>query len=616
MKNKLLFKVTLPKKIFILLAVGFIIVEYIHAQAMISSAFAKVQTNMRQECRESKINDLAATFYEKYDSIDNPEFLEEVKSLKNRQVLLNSQQGTFINKDIYTDESLFQTELAFVDTNKENYRVVLKNIDQEKKDYLEEVLTPGTYNFRAPMQFSVSFERVEKTHNGYYSESIKYLEINGLILIGTTIDKDAQIMFLEQYISPKYRINYSENERENWCLSEEVIRSTIMDNLSIHIENPMSILPVTDEAGRAKQIDNISENYFLEEDSLYLICSVPLISKNNVQSNGEIDVSDISGFLVYYALDIYSYSDIYDSIFLDNIRVYIIDFIIIVIISLIISYMLTKRVKEISTVTEKIANNDFDMRLNEKPDDELGVLSKNINIMSERLNNTIAKLNEEIENVKKLESVRKEFIANFTHEIKTPLGIIDGYIELIEVSTDDKKKENYFEEINKETKRINELVMAMLNLSRLESGKVELHPQDIDIEDMITSIVDSFTSLFQKKDIKVKLNGENAIIQADPFELEMVIKNFMSNAVKHTPQDGHIEIIYNQEQVSIENEGSLISEDKMKRIWDTYVSSDREGTGLGLAICKTILDLHGFKYQVENTEKGVRFTFTLKTPID
>ncbi|MEG0685562.1 MAG: ATP-binding protein, partial [Coprobacillus sp.] len=90
----------------------------------------------------------------------------------------------------------------------------------------------------------------------------------------------------------------------------------------------------------------------------------------------------------------------------------------------------------------------------------------------------------------------------------------------------------------------------------------------------------------------MKLNGENAVIQADPFELEMVIKNFMSNAIKHTPQGCYIEIMYNQNEISIENEGSSITEEQSQRIWDTYVSSDREGTGLGLAICKTILELH------------------------
>ena len=93
--------------------------------------------------------------------------------------------------------------------------------------------------------------------------------------------------------------------------------------------------------------------------------------------------------------------------------------------------------------------------------------------------------------------------------------------------------------------------------------------------------------------------------------MQMVIKNCLSNAIKHTPKNKHIYIVYNENIISIENEGEFISVDQMNRIWDTYVSSDREGTGLGLAICKTILDLHHYGYYVENTSRGVKFTITI-----
>lgn len=93
--------------------------------------------------------------------------------------------------------------------------------------------------------------------------------------------------------------------------------------------------------------------------------------------------------------------------------------------------------------------------------------------------------------------------------------------------------------------------------------------------------------------------------------MQMVIKNFLSNAIEHTPKNKHIYIVYNENIISIENEGEFISVDQMNRIWDTYVSSDREGTGLGLAICKTILALHHYGYYVENTSRGVKFTITI-----
>jgi len=232
--------------------------------------------------------------------------------------------------------------------------------------------------------------------------------------------------------------------------------------------------------------------------------------------------------------------------------------------------------------------------------------------MSQRLKLTIQQLNDEIEHVKQLESVRKEFIANFTHEIKTPLAIINGYIELIEETKDDQKKSIYLEAINQETDKINQLILAMLDLSRLESGQVELHIQELDLEDILTTIIESFASLLEKKQIQVVMTGEYSTIEADLFEMELVIKNLISNAIKHTPQNGHIYICYENQTLFIENEGEHLSDKQKEKIWDTYVSSDREGTGLGLAICKTVLDLHGFSYDVHNTERGVSFQVNLK----
>lgn len=127
------------------------------------------------------------------------------------------------------------------------------------------------------------------------------------------------------------------------------------------------------------------------------------------------------------------------------------------------------------------------------------MLSQSINQMSQQLKETIFHLNKEIDKVKKLESIKQEFITNFTHEIKTPLGIIDGYIELIETTDNENKKEQYLKTIEQEVSRINELVIAMLNLSRLESGKVELKIEEIDLDDVVISTIDAFISLIQKR---------------------------------------------------------------------------------------------------------------------
>ncbi|MEG0453601.1 MAG: ATP-binding protein [Coprobacillus sp.] len=604
MKNKLIFKLTLSKKIFILILIGFVCVEYIHAQALISNSRYSAEGELWSVSEEVGLNELAWEFYENYDSIEDKQFLTKVKELDNRQVALVNKDIDNVDKKSYMSDSTLLTTLVLSEEEDKYYKIVFNDDDQEFLSKLESDLQ-SLHNTKGN-----AFDKyitLNGTKEEYTIDDIIYLSIDNKVLIGSDNDKKVKV-HIESYVSPTFRLYPGYNE---WYINEDEVLLKCLSKLkNDHFGNEM-LIEYENSKIQTEYID-----YFDENGTLYFVKSVPLVSKADIKTDGLIDKSKIKGYLVYYDLNTDVLSQIYTNVIDENKFVYIIDFIISIIISFIISFMLTKRVKKISTVTEKISNNNFDIKLKERPSDELGILSKNINSMSEQLKGTIYKLNEEIENVKKLESVRKEFIANFTHEIKTPLGIIDGYIELIEECKNEEKKQKYFKEINKETERINGLVISMLKLSRLESGKVELHIQDIDIEDMITSIIDSFTSLLEKKDIKVKLNGENAVIQADPFELEMVIKNFMSNAIKHTPQGCYIEIMYNQNEISIENEGSSITEEQSERIWDTYVSSDREGTGLGLAICKTILDIHGFQYKVENTDKGVRFTFTTKAPID
>ena len=346
-----------------------------------------------------------------------------------------------------------------------------------------------------------------------------------------------------------------------------------------------------------------------KDGTLYSIHCKPLISKNAkpIENSefGDYDVQDVDGYLVFYTYDLNAIGRITHQVIYSKMIIYIISFIVCIMISLLISYILTRRIKKMSQATLSIANNDFDIQLNEKSKDELGVLSHNINQMSQQLKTTIQQLNDEIEYVKKLEGMRKEFIANFTHEIKTPLSIINGYIELIEAGKDDLKKQQYLSAIHQEIEHINQLIMAMLDLSRLESGKVELYKEDIDLEDLLMSIVETFAPILKKKHIHVVLEDEFPHIQGDFKELKIVFQNFMSNAIKHTPQNGHIYIKYHQGILSFENEGKPLSHEQKETIWDTYVSSDRQGTGLGLAICRSILELHGFQYDVCNSEKGV-----------
>ncbi|WP_195600098.1 sensor histidine kinase [Longibaculum muris] len=297
----------------------------------------------------------------------------------------------------------------------------------------------------------------------------------------------------------------------------------------------------------------------------------------------------------------------------DNSSTYLLAFVLIILICLSIAYMVIKPIRRIESTAKHIARKEFDYPIDTTKHDELGDLSRSIDRMSKELESTINNLHQEIERVQRLEVIRKEFVSNFTHEIKTPLGIINGFSELVEIEQDEKKRNEYITIIQNETKRINELVLAMLDLSKLESQKVSLKLEEVDLLDIVGDCLDSMMYLFERKQIKVHTQLDSSMVKADRFKIEMVIDNFISNALRYTAEGKNVYVRLDEHGFEIENEGHPIPKDDLEKIWLTFHKVDRsrnaEGTGLGLAICKAILDLHHFEYGVKNTEKGVLFYF-------
>lgn len=274
--------------------------------------------------------------------------------------------------------------------------------------------------------------------------------------------------------------------------------------------------------------------------------------------------------------------------------------------------MTTRRIKEIDRVAMEITNNNFKGVLDTKGHDELSSLSSHINTMSSNLKRNIDALNLEIDQVKKMEQLRKEFIAQFTHEIKTPLAIINGNIDLLENVDDEDKKAKYIEVINKEISVINDLVLQMLDLSKLEAKAVTLDKKEIDLRELTEDIVDDYEQLLMDKKLKIEIQGEDVLIVSDRKRIEMVIQNYLSNAIKHAFINSTIKIKIKENEFSIENKGKQIDEKRMDTIWESFVSDDQKGTGLGLAIVRNILELHEMRYGVHNLEDGVEFYFRWK----
>lgn len=302
----------------------------------------------------------------------------------------------------------------------------------------------------------------------------------------------------------------------------------------------------------------------------------------------------------------------------------------ILVLSLMYSNMITKPLIKLNKTASKMAELDFSTKCDVKTEDELGNLGGTLNFLSENLYNALEglrasnkKLTQDIEKERQLEKMRKEFVAGVSHELKTPIGIIEGYAEgLKDNIADDSSREFYLDIIVDEAKKMGTLVSDMLDLSQLETGNFKLKIREFSIDELISSVRVKFANMVQDKGIHLNVDLiENAMVKGDKFRIEQVLINFLSNAVKFTNPDDNIEVrmkdLDDKIMIEVENEGEQIAEKELKNIWDKFYKIDKSrnreagGTGLGLAITKNILILHKSQFGVKNTEKGVKFYFTL-----
>lgn len=224
----------------------------------------------------------------------------------------------------------------------------------------------------------------------------------------------------------------------------------------------------------------------------------------------------------------------------------------------------------------------------------------------------------------KIDELRKDLIANMSHDIKTPLTMIQAYAEMIEdISGDDPiKRKEHLDVILKETEYLNKLVTDMQELSKMQAGYIELKRNNFDLKNATEDILDLLHELFVENEINLVLSLKEVTIYGDEIKISQVIYNYVSNAIKHSKkgQNIYINIIDDEEKVIFEviDEGDGIAEEDLPYIWDRYYKIDKgfkrnlESTGLGLAIVKVILDAHHFKYGVESSlNKGAKFYFEL-----
>lgn len=306
---------------------------------------------------------------------------------------------------------------------------------------------------------------------------------------------------------------------------------------------------------------------------------------------------------------------------------------VLLLLSFVYSRLVSRPLIRLSRTSSRMAALDFtpDEGRSIRSRDEFGELSRNLDTLGHNLDAALQKLSatnteleREVEEKVRAEQLRKELIANISHELKTPLGIVKGFAEGLQDDVAADKRERYLQLIVGETDRMNALIMDMLQLSRFEAKAIKLKTEHLDIAVHVRSLLDALTEQIANRQLNVRLIGELRLrVVADPRRIDQVLINLLSNAVRHAREAGEIRVSLRRldsgfAEIVIENDGDPIPQDDLERIWEQFYRAERSrdrrsgGTGLGLAIVKHVLELHGSEYEAVNTEKGVAFRFTLR----
>lgn len=294
--------------------------------------------------------------------------------------------------------------------------------------------------------------------------------------------------------------------------------------------------------------------------------------------------------------------------------------------------LITRPINKLAHIATKMSNLDFSEKYTGKEQDEIGVLGSSINTMSEKLEKTITdlkeaniRLQEDISMKEKIDTARKDFISNVSHELKTPIALIEGYAEgLTEGMAEDPESRDYYcSVIMDEAGKMNTLVKQLTSLTNYEFGQNQVEREDFDLTELVKNVLKREKLKAEEKQAVIETRlMEPCMVNADEFKIEEVLTNYLTNAFNHL--SGKKCIIITEEPIdarrvklSVYNDGEPIPEECLPDIWDKFYKVDKArtreygGSGIGLSIVKAIMEAHGQGYGVRNTDEGVEFFITL-----
>ena len=427
-------------------------------------------------------------------------------------------------------------------------------------------------------------------------------------------------------------------------LETELKKIAFRNNFDILIQSDTDLILFSTNKDFLSSIEVAKEKYktYLEERKNLLYSDAKMTirkiddtsnSLNYILLYGKLD----NGYSLYIRIPI---APIEESVRISNNTLIVIG-IATVIISAFVASLISKRftspILQLNDITKKMAKLDFKQkyRINDS-DDEINELGKNINTMSDKLESTIKQLREtnselekDIEEKSKIDEMRKQFISDVSHELKTPIALIQGYAEgLIEnVNNDDESRKFYAEVILDESNKLDVLVKQLLELMKLEYGKRKFNDEEFDVVELINEVIRKCNVMLEENQIQVVFDEKKPIYAyADDFYVEQVVTNYFTNAIKHAKEvNGKKQIkitiqnVKNKIRVSVFNTGDKIPEEDLTRVWGRFYKIDdsrnreNSGSGIGLSIVKAIQNNYQNEYGVQNLSNGVEFYFDIST---
>ena len=449
----------------------------------------------------------------------------------------------------------------------------------------------------------------------------------------------------KQLIDVYYVINnhYNSDDKET-SISDELNKISLKNNFNILIKNNLGNTIYSSNTDFYSAIEDLAlsiipegrfNNNILEKNNKYTITKFK-DKKSNMNIIIFTAVLDNS-YKLYIRMPV---AAIEESVKISNEFLSIIAVFVIIIggvVLSIVSRRFSEPIIELNDITKKMSNLDFTQKFkSSEANDEIDMLGENINVLSDKLEKTInqlrntnVELEKDVEEKSQIDEMRKSFISDVSHELKTPIALIQGYSEgLIEnVNSDEESRKFYAEVILDEATKMDKLVKQLLELMKLEYGKMQFNNKEFDLVELENEIIRKSAVMVDKENVKMENNISGEIIVfADDFYIDQVLTNYITNAIKYAIEingekrvriENEIDEVNNKVRVKVFNTYVQFSEEEINRIWKRFYKVDESrnrengGNGIGLSLVKAIMKQYDNKYGVKNVAGGVEFYFEL-----